>query len=254
MGGVAGRPALAGERRRRREGAPMIASISARRSSTCAAVARRELLALDPHHVRRRPARSRARGRRSSTCRGRRRADPSGAPRAPPPTIRSNAFQAASTRAASRARAGRPSAARRSCSVTWLGTPNSVPPPPRQALDDVDVDRVRIERLAGGLRDRRVARGVRDQRLDRRVLGLARAAPAGPVDRGRERLLLAGLDRDRSTFTRRRPVARSREARGRARPSGRRPGRPRRARRRAPTRRSRRRRRPSRAPGRGPAG
>ena len=57
------------------------------------------------------------------------------------------------------------------------------------ALDDLEIldGRVVGERLAGLDRGDRVACGRRDQRLERELLGLARARPARPVDRGRRR-------------------------------------------------------------------
>src|SRR5262249_29755624 len=77
-----------------------------------------------------------------------------------------------------------------------VGHPEVGPAAALELADDVDVDLVGVERLAGGAGDRRVARGVGDERLDGRVLRLAGSAPTRPVDRGRERLLRAGLDRD----------------------------------------------------------
>src|SRR5262245_46979311 len=84
-------------------------------------------------------------------------------------------------------------------------------------LDDLDVDLVRVEGHARGARDRRVARGVGDERLDGGFLGLPGSTPARPVDRGREHLLRARLDRDVDLHGR--PVAAARSATRRAIPS-----------------------------------
>ena len=110
--------------------------------------------------------------------------------------------QAASTSAARRVGLGGASVGRRSASVTRLGTPKSVPRPPRCRSTTSSVER-RREVEPGLLGDERVARRVGEQRLDRELLGLARARPAGPVERRRERS--SSAPRSIATARRRRP-------------------------------------------------
>ena len=111
--------------------------------------------------------------------------------------VRSNRSQAAATRPARRA-ASSASSGRASCSVGRLGTPNSVPAEPsfRSTTSRSSTPIVAANRRCSASAIDGVARRIGGQGLERELLGLAGAAPAGPVGGGGEGLLRRVLDRD----------------------------------------------------------